>query len=98
MKWSLTAKANTFVHSHAKNVDWRCFLDSIFLHSKINQKEADQSTLWNVHSNPNNPEIFLVNALAVYILRIPRVLLGMGNFTVSAQYTRYRKVISEIIK
>ena len=81
MEWSLMDRLNNSVPSYVKLLDWRDdFLIIYFSQSKTNQEGVDQSTPWYVHSAPNNPVIYPVNSLAMYIILDLQHLMGVVSW------------------
>ena len=77
MEWSTISRVENYVYSHVNHFNWRYdILVTYFSHFKKNKECLDQSKPCHVHSNPNNQEIFPVNALEMYILLDPHKLIG----------------------
>ena len=88
------------VNMHIKHIQWRSdFLIFYFGTSKVDQTGERSSDHWRVYSNPNNPTICPVLALAKYIfsntdIRTTNSLLFLGN----CQYNRFLKIFHKVIK
>ena len=81
MEWYLMDRLNNSVPSRVKLLDWRDdFLIIYFSQSKTNQEGVDQRIPWYVHSAPNNPVIYPVNSLAMYIILDLQHLMGVVSW------------------
>ena len=68
MEWNLMARSDNSVNMHIKHIQWRS--DCLILYfgtSKCNKTVEISSDPWHVYSNPNNPTICPIIALAKYI-------------------------------
>ena len=100
MEWNLMTRSDNSVNMHIRHIQWRS--DCLILYlgtSKGNQTEEISSDPWCVYSNPNNPSICPIIALAKYIFSNPDILttnspLFPGNY----QYDRFLKIFHKVIK
>ena len=65
---------------HVKHLYWRDDFYHLFSHIKKNQERVDWSTPWHVKSNQNNPVMFPVNVLSIYILYTLSIFLGICDY------------------
>ena len=92
--------AENCVPSHVNHLNCRddCLI-IYFSRIKKNQYVVGQIIPWYMQYNPDNPVVFPVNSLAVYIFLYTHKLMGDRKlFPCSAQYNRYTKMISDITK
>ena len=94
------ARSDNCVNMHIKCIQWSSYcLIFHFGASKVNQTGDRSSDSWHVYSNPKNPIICPVIALAKYIFSNPDILatnspLFPGNY----QYDRFLKIFHKVIK
>ena len=65
MEWDLFTRSDNCANMHVQHIQWRsdCLI-FYFGNSKGNQTGDRANGPWHVYSNPNNPTIFPVLALA----------------------------------
>src|SRR6056300_898672 len=81
------------------HIEWRqdCLL-FFFGKSKRNQTSEDSESPFHVYSNPLQPEICPVLALATYLLAYPDVLKsGAPLFPGSSQYSCFMKIFHKTV-
>ena len=100
LEWNLMARAHMVGDMNVAHIEWRqdCLL-FFFGKSKRNQEGEDAERPYHVYSNPQNPEICPVLALATYLVAYPEVLKESGGllFPGSAQYSRFMKIFHKTI-
>ena len=65
MEWNFMARSNNSVNMHTKHIQWRS--DCLILYfgtSKVNQTREISSDPWHLYTNPKNPSICPVLAVA----------------------------------
>ena len=88
------ARADNVCNTHMNHVEWRH--DSLiifFAHSKGDQEGLNRTQPWHIYSNPLEPSICAIAALAKYLFSNPTILLGQTNklFPGNSQYYRFIK-------
>src|SRR6056300_1432925 len=100
LEWNLMARAHMVGDMDVSHIEWRqdCLL-LFFGISKRNQSGEDSERPFHVYSNPENPEICPVLALAAYLAAYPDVLQSSGGllFPGSSQYSRFMKIFHSTI-
>jgi len=99
LEWNLMARSHMVGDMDVAHIEWRqdCLL-FFFGKSKRNQTGEDSERPFHVYSNPLQPEICPVLALATYLLAYPDVLKSGGPlFPGSSQYSRFMKIFHKTI-
>ena len=98
LEWNLMARSHMVDDMNVAHIEWRqdCLL-FFFGKSKRNQTGEDSERPFHVYSNPENPEICPVLALATYLLAYPDVLKGGRLFPGKSQYSRFMKIFHATI-
>ena len=99
MEWNLMARSDNCVNMHVQHVQWRSdCLVFYFGTSKGNQTGERANDAWHVYSNPNNPAICPVLAMAKYLFSHPDILASKSKlFPGNHQYDRFLKIFHKVI-
>ena len=99
MEWNSIARSDNCINMHVQHIQWRsnCLI-FYFGTSKGNQTRERANDPWRIYSNPKNPTICPVLALAKYLFSHPDILttnskLFPGNY----QYEIFLKIFHKII-
>ena len=100
LEWNLMARAHMIADMDVAHIEWgQDSLIFFFGKSKRNQTGEDADRPFHVYSNPENPEVCPVLALATYLVAYPDVLRTRGLlFPGSSQYSRFLKTFHATIE
>jgi len=100
LEWNLMARADNICFTHINHITWDD--DSLvfyFMMSKGDQEGVNSKEPWHVYSNPTNPYICPILALARYVFCNPSVLNdGCKLFESRDPYQRYSKALRRILE
>ena len=100
MEWNLLARSDNCFSMRTQHVEFKN--DSLiffFAKSKGNQLGEASEKPWHVYSNPRNPFLCPVLALARYVVSNPDILKNRGLlFPGQHQYTRFMNIFHKVIR
>ena len=99
LEWNLLARSDNCLSMHINHIEWRedCLV-FFFAKSKGNQTGENSEHPWHVYSNPENPSICPVMALAKYLFSQPDILKNNGKlFPGDHQYERFIDIFHRVI-
>ena len=99
MEWNLMARSDNYANMHLQHIQWRSDILIYYVGtSKVNQTRDRANDPWNVYSNPKNPKICPVIALAKYFFSRLNILTTNSKlFPGNHQYERFLKILYRII-
>ena len=100
LEWNLMARSDNCISMHVSHVEWRqdCL---VFFFGKTKGDQAGEKAAepWHVYSNPDDPVICPVLALAKYMFAYPDLVKENGQiFPGTEQYNRFIKIFHRVIE
>ena len=100
LEWNLMARASNCLLLHLGHIEWRnnCLV-FFFGKSKRDQTGENSNNPWHVYSNPYEPCICPVLAMAQYVCSYPDIATGKARlFPGNNQYNRFLKIFHRVVE
>ena len=99
LEWNLMARASNCLLLNLGHIEWRndCLV-FFFGKSKCDQTGENSDNPWHVYSNPYEPTICPVLAMATYVCSYPDIVTGKSTlFPGNDQYSRFLKIFHKVV-